>query len=320
MIKYIIKKLFFVLINISPFSEVLMRKVYWNNISRTSKFRPKQRNSNTNFKRINFNSIIDNLKNRGIGNGSTIVVHSSYDLLEASGLLPEEINSKLLELVGTDGTLVMPVIRKYKEEGNFEKHIIINMDSVECTYNVQKSKIVSGLLPYMLMQRHDSFVSRFPLNPVVAVGKHAKKMIEKNLEGDKPTPHGPNSAWKYCVDNNAIVIGLGVDMPHFLTITHVNEECSEDWPIKNWYRNRKFIIIDKGFKAQKEVLERKPIWGSIYLAENKYRKDLIRNDIMKIETVEGLKISMIESNKLIHYLHNHSQKGYPYYVRSKFLI
>lgn len=296
-----------------------MRKIYWNNISRTSRFRPKYRNNNINFNSINFDNIIDNLKNRGIGKGSIIIVHSSYDLLEISGLLPEEINSKLLELVGTEGTLVMPAIRKYKEEGNFEKHIKKNMDDVECTYNVQKSKIISGLLPYMLMQRDDSFVSRFPLNPVVAVGKHAKKMIKKNLEGNEPTPHGPNSAWKYCLDNNAIIIGLGVDMPHFLTMTHVNEECSEGWPIKNWYRKRKFVIIDKDFKIQKEVLERKPIWGTIYLAENKYRKDLIRNNILKIETVEGLKISRIESDQLIHYLHNHSHKGFPYYVRSKFL-
>ena len=319
MFKYIINKFFFVFINISPYTEVLMRKIYWNNISRTSRFRPKYRNNNINFNSINFDNIIDNLKNRGIGKGSIIIVHSSYDLLEISGLLPEEINSKLLELVGTEGTLVMPAIRKYKEEGNFEKHIKKNMDDVECTYNVQKSKIISGLLPYMLMQRDDSFVSRFPLNPVVAVGKHAKKMIKKNLEGNEPTPHGPNSAWKYCLDNNAIIIGLGVDMPHFLTMTHVNEECSEGWPIKNWYRKRKFVIIDKDFKIQKEVLERKPIWGTIYLAENKYRKDLIRNNILKIETVEGLKISRIESDQLIHYLHNHSHKGFPYYVRSKFL-
>lgn len=123
MFKYIINKFYFVFINISPYTEVLMRKIYWNNISRTSRFRPKYRNNNINFNSINFDNIIDNLKNRGIGKGSIIIVHSSYDLLEISGLLPEEINSKLLELVGTEGTLVMPAIRKYKEEGNFEKHI-----------------------------------------------------------------------------------------------------------------------------------------------------------------------------------------------------
>lgn len=308
-----------VVVGISPIIEVFFRKLYWVNISKSSRFRPKYRDNPKNSNPINFDRIIDNLNNRGIGNGSIVIVHSSYDLLENSGLSPQEINSKLLELVGAEGTLVMPIIRKYKEVGKKEEYLTKNMDDIVSTYNVQKSKITSGLLPYMLMKRPDSFVSRFPLNPVVAVGDCAEKMISNNLEGVNPSAHGPNSSWKYCVDNNAVVIGLGVDMPHYLTIEHVNEECAKDWPIKNWYRKRKFKIIDKDYRTQKEVLERRPIWGTIYLAENNYRKELIKNNILKIETVEGLKINIIETNLLINFLRNHPHKGFPYYVGSRFL-
>ena len=258
------------------------------------------------------------MRGRGIRNGQILIVHSSYDLLEYSGLSPEEINSKLIDLVGTKGTLVMPAIRKYKEEGNLDEYLIKNLDEIVCTYDVKKSKVTSGFLPFMLMQRSDCFISRFPLNPVVAVGRLARKMVENNLDGLNPSPHGPNSSWKFCVDNKAIVVGLGVDMPHFLTITHVNEECTKDWPIDNWYRKRKFEITDKDFKTQKDVLERRPFWGTIYLAENKYRKDLIKNNILKIETIEGLRISIIESSKLINFLKDHPRKGYPYYVGSKY--
>ena len=314
-----LSNLYKIIVSCSPHIEIFFRKLYWTNISRTSKYRPKFRNIKNNPNPINFDKIIDNLKKRGIGKGSIIIIHSSYDLLESSGLSPEEINSKLFELVGEEGTLVMPAIRKYKDESNLDDYLTKNIEDVVCTYNVKKSKVTSGFLPFMLMQRSDSIVSRFPLNPVVAVGLHAKRMVEKNLEGDFPTPHGPNSSWKYCVDNNAIVIGLGVVMPHFLTITHVNEECAENWPIKNWYRKRKFEIIDKDFKIYKEVLERKPIWGTIYLAENKYRKDLIKNAILKIENVEGLNISTIESKQLINFLHYQTHRGYPYYVGSKLL-
>jgi aminoglycoside 3-N-acetyltransferase len=162
-------------------------------------------------------------------------------------------------------------------------------------------------------------VSRFPVNPVVAVGRDAKKMTESNLEGETLLAHGPNSSWKYCADNNAIVVGLGVDMPHYLTITHVNEECTEYWPIKNWYRKRKFEISDKDFRTDLEVLERRPVWGAIYLAEKKYRKDLLRNNILKNETVDGLTISTLESKKLISFLQNHPKKGYPYYVDTRSL-
>jgi len=267
---------------------------------------------------LNFDRIVKNLRNRGIKNGQILIVHSSYDLLENSGLLPEEINAQLLELVGVEGTLVMPAIRKYKEEGKTNEYLTKNLDDIICTYDVKKSKVTSGFLPFMLMQRPDSIISRFPLNPIVAVGKHAGKMMQNNLEGINPSPHGPNSSWKFCVDNNAVVVGLGVDMPHFLTIMHVNEDCDKDWPIDNWYRKRKFEIIDKDFNIKKEVLERRPRWGTYYFAENKFKKDLVSNDILKIETVEGLEISMIESNKLIKFLHNHPHKGYPYYIGSKF--
>jgi aminoglycoside 3-N-acetyltransferase len=318
-IKFVFTLCYNIIIGISPRIEVFFRKLYWNNISKTSQFRVNHNSIRKDLNPIKFQNILDNLSKRGIVKGSIIIVHSSYDLLENSKLPPEEINSMLLELIGTEGTLVMPAIRRYKEDPKVNEYLLKNMSQISCTYNVQKSKVISGFLPYMLMQRADCFISRFPLNPVVAIGKHAKKMIEKNLEGVKPSPHGPNSSWKYCVDNNAIVIGLGVNMPHFLTITHVNEECSLDWPIKNWYRKRNFEIIDKDFKIQKEVLERRPLWGAIYFAESKYRKDLIRNNIIEIEKVEGLDISIIHSNRLMDFLKDRSNKGYPYYVGSKFL-
>lgn len=316
----ILSSIYKTIAGISPSIEVLFRKLYWRNVTKTSTLRPKFKTSiKGRSEGVNFNRIIDNLADRGVTKGSIVIVHSSYDLLENSGLSPEEINSMLLELVGPEGTLVMPIIRKYKEEGNLKEYLVKNLDKIVCTYNVQKTQVVSGFLPYMLMQDSNSHVSRFPLNPVVAVGKHAAKMIEHNLDCDEPSAHGPNSSWKYCVDNNAIVIGLGVDMPHYLTIAHVNEECSPNWPIRNWYRKRRFEIIDREFKMQKEVLERRPIWGAIYLAENKLKIDLIRNNILKTETVEGLNVSVIESQQLIDFLRYHPHKGYPYYVELKFM-
>jgi aminoglycoside 3-N-acetyltransferase len=303
------------IVSISPYLEVFVRKIYWHNISRFSKFKSATNKNVYNSTPVNFESIKGILTGKGILKGSIIIVHSSYDLLESSGLSPEEINSKLLELVGPEGTLVMPAIRKYKEEGKLEEYLTKNIDDIICTYNVRKSRVISGVLPYSLMQRPDSKISRFPLNPVVAVGKQAEKMIEKNLDGINQSAHGPNSAWKYCADNNAVVIGLGIDMAHYLTITHVNEECDTEWPIKNWYRKRKFNIIDRDFTIQKEVLERKPIWGTIYLAENRFRRDLLKNNILKVERVGNLDISIIESRQLMNFLHNHPHKGYPYYVR-----
>lgn len=313
-----LSRIYKVVAGISPRIEVLSRKLYWRNITKTSKLRSKfKRTIKGKSAPVDFKKIIDNLADRGVTKGSIVIVHSSYDLLENSGLLPEEINSMLLDLVGPEGTLVMPIIRKYKGEGNLKDFLIKDLSDIVCTYNVQKTRVVSGILPHTLMQDERSYLSRFPLNPVVAVGKHAARMVAHNLDGIEPTPHGPNSCWKYCVDNNALVIGLGVDMPHYLTIIHVSEECSSDWPIKDWYRKRKFEIIDKDFKVNKVVQERRPIWGLFYFAEIKLEKELIKNKILKTETVEGLKISIIESKSLIEFLRHHPHRAFPYYVSSK---
>jgi aminoglycoside N3'-acetyltransferase len=319
-LKNLVTKIYNILANTSPIIEVQLRKLYWYNISSASDLKPKHGKSLIQYSDVSdFNQIIDFLRKSGVAESSIMIVHSSYELLSRFELNPDEVNQKLLNLVGKDGTLVMPAIRRFKEEGSVKESLKKNLDEIICTYNVQKSFMVSGLLPYYLTKMPESFISRFPLNPVVAVGAHAEIMTKSNLNGSFPTPHGPNSAWKYCHDNNAFVVGLGVEMPHFLTIIHVNEECDTDWPIKGWYQKRKFIIEDKDFKTEMEIFERKPKWGRLYYAEKKLRKDLINNGILVLENIAGLEISIINSKLLIAFLKNNKRKGYPYYVEKKYL-
>ena len=320
LLKLSVTKIYNFIANTSPILEVKLRKLYWYNIAKVSDLKPKYSQAIVEYPDLcDFNQIVDFLNKNGVNDGAIMIVHSSYELLTRFKLNPDEINQKLLNLVGEEGTLVMPAIRRFKEEGSVKESLKKNLDNITCTYNVQKSFIVSGLLPYYLTKNPKSFISRFPLNPVVALGPKAENMTKTNLNGDFPTPHGPNSAWKYCYDNNAFIVGLGVEMPHFLTIIHVNEECDKDWPIKDWYQKRKFIIEDKDFKTELDIFERKPKWGRLYYAERKLRKDLIKSGILVIENIAGIEISVINSKLLIAFLKNNKRKGYPYYVEKKCL-
>jgi aminoglycoside N3'-acetyltransferase len=300
---------------ISPYVEVFLRQLYWRNSSRFKKIKPDKNiiPSNQNSK-IDFNKIIDYLKESGLGQGSLLIVHSSYEALEGSGLYPEEIVEELLKLVGKNGTLAMPVIRKFKGEPKYNEILNTSVEDLECVYDVKKSRITTGLLPYYLMRHDDSVVSRFPLNPMVAVGPLAKEMMKHNLDGELPSAHGVNSSWKFCVDHNAIVIGLGVDLIHYLTIMHVAEEAYENWPVKNWYRKRKFTIIDGDYRTQKTVLEREPKWGMLHLAEKKFGNDLIKRRILKNNIIENTQVGIVNSKELINFLNSKKDKAYPYYL------
>lgn len=130
---------------ISPYVEVFLRQQYWRNSSRFKKIKPDKNiiPSNQNSK-IDFNKIIDYLKESGLGQGSLLIVHSSYEALEGSGLYPEEIVEELLKLVGKNGTLAMPVIRKFKGEPKYNEILNTSVEDLECVYDVKKSRITTG--------------------------------------------------------------------------------------------------------------------------------------------------------------------------------
>ena len=79
------------------------------------------------------------------------------------------------------------------------------------------------------------------------------------------------------------------------------------------------------------MLERKPIWGTIYLAENKYREDLLKNNILKMFDHNNNHITIvyifIEFNlmffnwyKYISYVISLKLSGFEYYLGSSLII
>lgn len=303
----------------SPYVEVMLRSLYWRNIKFLGRYNPhKVAKEEPSDKLVDFANVIDWLKSQGVGEGSLLVVHSSYSALESTGLTATQIIEELLALVGKEGTLAMPAIRRYKEEPHGEDLLNTDTSALICTYDVKKSKIQSGVLPFMLLRKKDSVVSHHPFNPLVAIGPLAKPMMDHNLDGDAPSPHGPNSCWKFCYDHDAFVIGLGVDLDHYNTISHINEEAFGNWKWKDedWYNKRKFVVIDEeGGKRDVEVKVRKPEWGMLRFAELNANRDRNNSGIIKRTIIDGEIIVCLEKAKeYVDYLQENNKKGKYYYI------
>lgn len=298
---------------LSPFIEIIVRNIYWRHKSIFSRLNSKRLNSS---KLNSFEKIIFQLHQFGLQKGDILMVHSSYEQLENTGKSPKNIIDDLINLIGDEGTLVMNSSRIYPEEKIKQDYINAEYHNEIVTYDVYKSKVWTGVLPFFMLRDKRSRISKFPINPVVAIGKHAAKMIEKNISEEYDYPCGINSSWKFCVDNNALIIGLGVDLTHNLTIMHVAEDIMGDnWPIKNWYRNRKFRIIDSKTNFDKiiNVKERNPKWGALHFAERTFCKDLLNEGILKTVTIDGVIVEAIRANELICFLNSKNKAGYPYF-------
>lgn len=303
---------------LSPRIEVRLRQLYWKNSSRLGKFNPNKGSSGdvNSQEKVDFSAIIQQLKEWGVGEGSLLIVHSSYESLRCTGLLPQDIINELLKLVGENGTLAMPVIRTYKECPSAEDRLKHGAVPSVCRYNVKRTPVSTGIIPAMMMRYPKAVVSKFPLNPLCAIGPLAESMMEHNLEGECPSAHGPNSCWKFCLDHNALICSIGTDLRHHNTMGHVAEEAFGDWywSDEEWFEHRIFIVeAPKEDPIEIEVKERKPKWGMLHQAEmNRYR-DFLNNGVLKSKTFGNVLVEFEESQKLIGYLRSKNKTGYPYF-------
>jgi aminoglycoside 3-N-acetyltransferase len=302
----------------SPYIEVLIRHLYWKNIQFFSRFAKHKKLVDV--ESVNFSKVSEFLEDVGISSGDLLLVHSSYGNLKCFQKTPIEIIEGLIDIVGESGTIAMPAIREYEEELDLKNYLKTDLSETVCTYDLYNTRVQTGALPATMVKMRESVVSRFPLNTMVAIGRLAKPMMENNLRGELPTPCGENSSWKFCLDNNAYLVGLGTDLSGCLTMIHVAEDVLDDkWAIKNWYRKRVFKVVDKDSAVLKIIRERQPKWGALHWAGRTLCKDLADKKILLTKNIEGVLVEVIKAKELIDFLNSKNHKGYPYFWVKKHL-
>jgi aminoglycoside N3'-acetyltransferase len=301
----------------SPYLEVVVRRIYWNSpklVELASSRSARRARPPAPVGEHTFAAIEAFLRESGIGAGDLIVVHSSAEALKPTGLGPSKIVDRMLALAGPSGTVAMPAFPRYDGEPQGVARMTADVSGLLLEYDMKRSIPWTGAVPLKLMQRPGSVRSAHPLNTMVARGPLAQAMMEKNLEGDRPLPCGPNSSWKFCLDHGAKIIALGVDMAHSLTMIHVAEDCHEDkWPVSGWYRERKFVVVDGAARKEVLVRERHPRWAMHY-AERTLARDLVKRGIMRRATIDGIRVEVLEAKALINFLDSRNASGYPYYM------
>jgi len=304
--------------SISPHMEMFLRRIYWKNVKWLSKKAKSKKSMEVNSTPINFNKIEDFLSSNGVREGALIVVHSAYGPFKGRGKTPSQIIEALLELIGDTGTLAMPAMAAFKNAVKAEDYLNEASPDAVYEYNVIKSPIKTGVLPLILHKCARSIRSRHPINSMVAMGPLAEAIMRDNLKGASPLACGKNSSWKHCVDNGAVIVGLGTDLTHSLTMIHVAEDVlDERWPVDDWYANKTFIIKDGDYEEKRTLRERSPHWGALHYGERTLCKDLINAGILKTTTINGITVEVLNSKDLIEFLMQKNSSGYPYFWLKK---
>lgn len=306
------------LLAISPKIEVLVRRTYWKNIKLFSsilqKFVQPKKDVKASLAGIDFKKIIGQLSDWGVNKGDLVVVHSAYRALKGTGMSPNQILDELIRLIGPTGTLAMPAMPIFRNAPNRENYLTEELSKIVFSYDRQKSRTKTGVLPSTLNKYPGAVRSLHPINTMVAYGRLANEIMRDNLKDEFSLPCGKDSSWYKCTLNNAWVVGLGTDLTHSLTMIHVAEDVlDEKWPVKNWYRKKKFRIIDDKQSFEITLRERHPKWGTLCFAERTLCEDLIKKGIMRTAQIDGVILEIMRAKDLFAFLMSKNCNGYPYF-------
>ncbi|NQT30019.1 MAG: AAC(3) family N-acetyltransferase [Candidatus Saganbacteria bacterium] len=167
--------------------------------------------------------IVNKLRSLGGKGGSTLFVHSS---LERLGFVRGEANTvidAILEVLGPDGTLVIPVFSWFPPV--LRDYVTDKPPVFDC----KRSPSGLGKISETFRRRPGVLRSCHPTHSVCAYGPQAKFLVSEHI--NSKTPFDAFSPYQKLLALNADILCLGVST-QFITFYHVYEDLNPHFPLK----------------------------------------------------------------------------------------
>jgi aminoglycoside 3-N-acetyltransferase len=159
---------------------------------------------------------------RGVRPGGVLLVHSSFDAFSNFQGTPLEVLEVLEEIVGPDGTLLMPA----QPPEQLEK------------FDVRRTPASTGLICELFRRREGTRRSLYPSQSACAKGPLAEELVKDHHRG--PLGCGPQSPFAKLVQHRGQILTLGA-VP-INTFLHVIEDLDLDKFPRRIYSNQQRIF------------------------------------------------------------------------------
>lgn len=155
------------------------------------------------------------LERLGVCPGGTVMVHSSADEIarRVPGMNPMKLIRLLQELLGSEGTLLMPT---FPFAGRQREYV-----ETHDSFDVMRTASQVGLITEVFRRMPDVMRSLHPTHSVAGWGRHARELLSEHHLG---TAFGEKSPIFKLRHYDGRVISLGAAFSDSFTILHVAEE------------------------------------------------------------------------------------------------
>lgn len=230
--------------------------------------------------------IVPNLKALGIGEGDSVLVHSS---LSSFGYVvggADTVIDALLDATGPEGTVLVPTLTGRREDGPNNPPV----------FDVRNTPCWTGRIPTQFMKRPGARRSLHPTHSVCGIGAIAAALIEGHERS--LTPCGAQSPYYRLAQKGGFILLIGVGQASNTTI-HTAEELAEV-PYHMQKEPVNTIVIDYEGKRRVERLYLHD-WGTPRRFE-RIDEELLHLGIMRIGKVGASTLRLISSLPMIEFL------------------
>jgi len=175
--------------------------------------------------------IADALYAAGLRPGDSVMLHSSYKSLGGVEGGPEAVIDAFCEVLGPDGTLLVPNLIFNNGHYQFLRQYPPDVD-------LRSTPSRMGIITEMLRKRPGAVRSVHPTHPAAALGARASQLCGRHHLDDSAT--GPNSPWALNAKAGGWIVLLGVTHKVNTTLHHI-EEIATDWALTDFHFEVRFV-------------------------------------------------------------------------------
>lgn len=222
----------------------------------------------------------------GIKSGDVVFVHSSTDGLNLQ-FSPMVLLPILLELVGSNGTLLFPT---YPKLGSYE---FLMKGEV---FDVRRTPSYMGLVTEAARRHRAAVRSLHPTKSVVAIGPHASEIT--GTHALSPYPYDRTSPYGRIRDYNAKIVGIGVSTASLSCAHCVEDELKENFPVRP-YHDRLFSARCVDYDGRTRIVETYAHdMRKLKLNLPAFMKANVSEDICRDFEINGMKFFRADASRL----------------------
>lgn len=298
--------------------ERLARQLYWSFSGLRRWRRNKGKHEKLSYQQCSRKELLRYLNDIGVQNGVLAMFHTGIGGLSIvdertqsqpnAVALAQMLVEDFLGLVGPDGTLVMPTNAKYQtDELESETQCL-------AVYDPRRSPCGVGLVNELFWRRKGVKRSLFPFNMLAACGPLADELLHDNLNERTPSPHGVDSGYHRICQRNGLIVSIGVSLRECITIAHVVEEVRSDWPIKDFFEDRIYQVVQDGQAQEWKVRLRRDHYAKFAYCRKKMGRDLIVEGVIHEGKVGTVIVDWARASEVYDFfLRKTVKRPYPYY-------